>query len=253
MDNSSISITTQISFRLRSFISRHPLLYFSLLRLRGVDMTHAVNAQTEIAIVGHGGSGNSYATDAFKTCQPDKVIAHHLHRPAMVVSAVARNLPCLVLVRHPIDAISSTTSRISGPHFTLKSMAMALSDYANFHDSIIDLRDDFIVCGFREIVVDYQKVIDRVNKRFEKNYRVPKTGSDDSLRIIAQHKYPGNRRMHALDDIQEALNSPQLEKYRQRAERSYREFCEVTGISFEKDPPRKPAERNPNAERHMSV
>ena len=65
--------------------------------------------------------------------------------------------------------------------------------------------------------------------------------------IRKNNKFPGYRRLHAVDDIKEFLQRPELSQYLQPAEEIYLRFCERTGTEPRKDPPRPPMARRPQA------
>ena len=225
-----------------AFAKRQPMLYRASLKLRGVDLSYFVCRDTELLIAGYGGSANTYATYAILENCPNINLAHHLHVAAQVVKAAQLQTPCLVLARHPVDAISSLTTR-NALEFSIEGLGWALLDYQNYYDSIVGCRDSFVSCGFRDVIEDYSAVIQKVNERFGTNLSVPVNGSDASKKIIATHKTPGTRRACVLEDVQAMLMNPALEQARKRAEQSYEEFCAATGTRIWKDPNRRPIAR----------
>src|ERR671920_2182155 len=90
----------------------HPTIFFSLYRLLRTrkDLTRAVTPDTQLVIEGFPRSGNSFARRAFIMAQDEPQIknhiAHHLHVPAQVVQAARWQIPTLVLIRRPRDAVS---------------------------------------------------------------------------------------------------------------------------------------------------
>jgi len=72
----------------------------------------AVDRATELVIEGFARSGNTFAVAAFSLAQPRPVrLAHHLHAPAQVLLAARMGIPCIVLVRDPVDAVASRLIR----------------------------------------------------------------------------------------------------------------------------------------------
>jgi len=236
------TINQRINFAVRAFIKRQPLLYRQSLKMRDVDLSYFVNHETDMLLAGFGGSANSYATQALVTESPGINLAHHLHVAAQVKRAAQLGTPCLVLIRHPVDSISSLTTR-NGLEFSVDGLSWALKDYQNYYNAIIGRRKSFIACGFRDVIKDYSAVIQQVNKRFNTNFIVPENGSDASKEIIARNKYPGTRRACVLEDVQAMLRAPELEKLRTRAEKSYERFCTLTNTTYWKDPDRPPIAR----------
>ena len=210
--------------------------------MRKIDLSYFVSNETDLLIAGFGGSANTYATYAILDRYPGVNLSHHLHVPAQVIKAAQLGIPCLVLVRHPIDAISSLTTR-NGIEFSIDGLGWALMDYRSYYDAVVGCRDSFIACGFRDVVEDYNTVLQRLNHRFGTDFSAPTSGTEESKKIISAHKTRGVNRTCALEDVQAMLKSPALKNARADAERSYKNFCDRTGTKFWKDPDRPPLAR----------
>src|SRR5215204_2605761 len=95
----------------------HPTVFFSLYRLLRTrkDLTRAVTPDKQVVIEGFPRSGNSFARRAFIMAQDETFdvtrIAHHLHVPAQVIRAAQWQIPTLVLIRRPRDAVHSVVIR----------------------------------------------------------------------------------------------------------------------------------------------
>src|SRR5215211_6607259 len=108
-----------VAFRLEKWFQihagGHPTVYFSLYRLLRQDVARIVTPDTQLVIEGFPRSGNSFARRAFVMAQSDTQIkhhiAHHLHVPAQVVRAARWQIPTLVLIRRPKDAVLSLVLR----------------------------------------------------------------------------------------------------------------------------------------------
>jgi hypothetical protein len=242
MNSFQPSVSQRLNFAVRAFIKRQPLLYRRSLKMRNIDLSYFVNHETDMLLAGFGGSANSYATQALLGGSPGINLAHHLHVAAQVKRAAQLGTPCLVLIRHPVDSISSLTTR-RGPEFSVDGLGWALKDYQNYYDAIIGHRKGFITCGFKDVIEDYSAVIRQVNKCFNTNFSVPENGSDALKEIVAKNKVPGTDRGCTLEDVQALMNSPELEKLRIRAEKSYERFCTLTNTTYWKDPDRTPIAR----------
>src|SRR5215211_5813810 len=104
-----------VAFRLEKWFQihagGHPAVYFSLYRLMRQDVSRIVTPDTQLVIEGFPRSGNSFARSAFVMAQsesPGKIrIAHHMHVPAQVVRAARWQIPTLVVIRRPRDAVLS--------------------------------------------------------------------------------------------------------------------------------------------------
>jgi len=236
------SVTDRLKFAAQTLVKRHPALYQSFLRIRGVDEAYFVSRKTELLIAGFGGSANSYATAAIREGCPGIHLAHHLHAVSQVVKAVRLGTPCLVLIRHPVDAISSLTTR-NFLEFSVDGLGWALKDYQSYYDAIVGYREKYVSCGFKDVIEDFHAVITRVNERFGTSFSIPANDSVASQEMIAKHKTRGVNRVCAIEDVQAMLGSPALEDLRLRAECSHNNFCALTGTEIWKDPHRPPLAR----------
>jgi hypothetical protein len=145
---------------LRRSISTRPRLYLPLARWKSGDSV--IGAETELVIDSFPRSANTFAVLAFQLAQNSHVrVAHHMHASASLLAAAARGVPALVPVREPQPTIVS--GYIREPQFTLRQL---LKDYCAFFESIIPVRDRFVIATFDEVTSDLGAVIGRVNERF---------------------------------------------------------------------------------------
>ena len=142
----------------RRVVGRYPALY--LLWVRPLDM--AVTSDTQIVIEGFPRSGNSFAVAAFRLAQPGELrIAHHLHVPAQVITAVRRGIPALLLIRPAEDAVVSLVVR--RPEMPLRDV---FRDYVAFYRPLLAYADGVVVADFSEVITDFGAVIRKLNARF---------------------------------------------------------------------------------------
>ena len=145
-------------------------------RLKRTAIT--VSRETDIVIEGAPSSGNSFALVAFESAQNRRMrIAHHHHLPFQVTLACRDHIPCIVLIRHPLDAVVSRVSRYGyyQPQ-TLQAVLWvnySLRHWNMFYERALEWRSNFLVCDFRELISDYASVIERVNAKFNTEFNVP--------------------------------------------------------------------------------
>jgi hypothetical protein len=87
-------------------------------------------------------------------------IAHHLHVPAQVVQAARWQIPTLVLIRRPRDAVLSFA--LSGPDIRgpgPQILRIFLRDVEKY-------RDAYVLGLFEEVTEDFGQVIRRINDKF---------------------------------------------------------------------------------------
>ena len=149
-----------------SLMRGNPLMFFPLLVLRGKSYRKlAVRKHTDIVIEGFPRSANTFAVVAFRFFRvgPYKPveIAHHLHAPAQIIHAARLGIPCVVLIRKPLDAVLSFM--VYRPYLTAQQV---LKSYSYFYNRIIPYREAFVVGLFEEVISNFSIIIERSNGRF---------------------------------------------------------------------------------------
>ena len=168
----------QLKFEVRSLLSREPTLallnwpviWWTQHKNRGIiDVRECyVGPSTEFVIDGFQGSGNSFATVAFKRSQSTPVqLAHHLHSPVQIIKAARRGIPILLTIRDPKGAAISLTSR--WPYVTL---SQAVRGYCQFYEKIEPYTDACVISPFELTTKQLDTVIKQVNERFNTTFGV---------------------------------------------------------------------------------
>lgn len=119
-----------------------------------------VTPDTDFVIEGYPRSANSFAVIAFQLSQTSNVkIAHHLHYPMSVELAAKWAIPCLVLIRDPVDAVSSLMVREGGELNADEAMRF----YVWFYAQLQSCRDWIFVAPFSVVIEDFGAVIAKLN------------------------------------------------------------------------------------------
>jgi hypothetical protein len=140
---------------------RHPTIFYALHRLARKNPARAVKPDTQLVIEGFPRSANTFAVAAFRQAQKQKMrLAHNLHVPAQVIRAARWQIPALVLIRNPRDAVLSFVVRDS------ISVDQALKHYISFYETVAEYRDDFVLGPFEEVTSRYGAIIERLNAKF---------------------------------------------------------------------------------------
>jgi hypothetical protein len=126
-----------------------------------------IEPSTEVVIEGFPRSANTFSVFAFQLAQEGPVrVAHHLHAPIQVAAGIRMQIPVIVLVRAPADAVLSLVLR--NPYISIRR---ALSDYATFYERVLSIRGGYVVAPFEEVTSDFGAVIRRVNERYRSEFR----------------------------------------------------------------------------------
>lgn len=147
-------------YALRTAMGQHRAP-FRLLRLNATFRRRMVAPDTDLCLEGFPRSSNSFAYHAFLHFNPAAKVAHHLHLPMQVLLALDYGVPCVVLVRPPVDALASLL--IVDRHLR---DGVAIASYVRFHRRLADRAGDFVVADFEEVVRDFPAVVERVNRRY---------------------------------------------------------------------------------------
>jgi hypothetical protein len=128
-----------------------------------------VQKDTDLVIEGFPRSATSYSYHAFCLAQRRRVqVAYHLHSPVNVVNALRLKVPVLVIVRRPRDAVSSAFIR--DPMISLKAY---LRRYEMFYRLLYPYRNDLVCAEFEDVIRDVGKIVESINKKYDKNYLLP--------------------------------------------------------------------------------
>lgn len=179
----------QLKFDVRALVAREPALALPHLLVvwwtqrkvhEHIDVLECrVGPHTEFVLDGFQGSGNSFATVAFKHSQTKRVVlAHHLHAPAQVIAGVRRGLPTLVTIREPRQAVLSLTSR-----WPYVGVVQALRSYVRYYEKIEPYLDAIVVSPFERTTKHLDDAIREVNHRYGTDF-TPFLPTEENVRIV---------------------------------------------------------------------
>jgi hypothetical protein len=184
LDENPVAFKLEKSLQIH--VGGHPAIYFNLVRLfrtRQDLRTRIVTPDTQLVIEGFPRSGNTFARRAFVMAQSGNVdqrrIASHLHVPAQVVQAARWQIPTLVLIRRPRDAV------LSFALWNPISVDQALRYYRSFYETVEKYRDAYVLGLFEEITEDVGQVIKRINDKFETTFSLFRHNEENIGRVFA--------------------------------------------------------------------
>lgn len=169
---------------LKRFISKNPALYFALTQHSHLHRFHRVYRKTDIVIEGFPRSANTFAVLAFQEVQKKSFkIAHHLHVPAQYIYSIRLNIPTIILVRNPIDAVISLVIR--SPYIDMKN---AFKDYIAYYCTLLSYDENYVVAPFEDVINNYHKIICLVNKKCNVNFELYFNDYDKDHKILTAIK-----------------------------------------------------------------
>ncbi|MBE9100649.1 hypothetical protein [Vacuolonema iberomarrocanum] len=220
---------TYLEFAL--FLNQVPWLYFAY--LKGIDPRFpklAFSRETQLVIEGFPRSANTFAVIAFLDAQDEPVsIAHHLHMPAQIIRAIHRNVPALVLIREPDQAIASLMVR----HPAIQ-VASAFKWYLMFYQLLLEYRTKIVIATFNEVTNNLSRVIQRLNEKFQAQFSASTPCEQGLERIFWKIEqierdpnkacFPSQARMQKKSLALKKVNSPPYRGLLSEAQQLYSTF-----------------------------
>jgi len=166
----------RLKYEIQMWIGCYPSLFRLLVRMKSKRKHLIVKKDTDLVVEGFPRSGNTFAVAAFMLSQPHPLrMAHHLHVPAQIIYAIRHNIPTLVLVRRPDDAVLSLVLRES-----FISLRQGLRAYIRFYRRVTPYLSKCVVASFDDVTTDFGQVIHRLKEKYGTNF-VPFEHSEDNV------------------------------------------------------------------------
>lgn len=206
-------------------LHNNPAIYLRLMHKRHAKYytkNRLVNLKSDLVIEGFPRSGNSFAVRAFDCSQNcDVNIAHHFHSWPQVAYAVKHNIPTIVLIRKPVDAVIGLCVHSELEHAVPKKLSKEqhlvsnFKQYINFYKNIPKHQNSLLVATFEEVTQNFSDVILRFNQKFSKSYNTF-NHTDDMVETIfnksGRHLSPSKERDALKPKYLEIINNTALKK-----------------------------------------
>lgn len=154
-------------YTLRSFIGYHPFLLkitVGLLRGRWKRICHK---NTTLVVEAFPRSANTYTVAVFHFIYNGNInIAHHAHAVGQFKLASTYKKPCILIIRHPYDAILSLAIR--RPKV---SCLLLINEYISFHTEVYKLSSTIAICTFEEVTDNANVMINRLNSKYNTHFK----------------------------------------------------------------------------------
>lgn len=137
-----------------------PLFYQSKIRKNAI-----IRKNSTICIEGFQRCGNTFFHFAFKRWNREAKTAHHLHASAHVLKAIEMGIPTIVLIRRPLEAVSSLL--IKDLDLNIEN---ALTSYIDFYNKLNSHRNDFVIGRFEEVIDQPGELVMKINEKFGANF-----------------------------------------------------------------------------------
>lgn len=229
----------QYRYDLRYLSMQYPPLYLLLTRF-GDQNGVLVDSETEITIEGFPRSANTFAVNAFRLAQQRPIkIAHHKHSTTQFLFSKRLQIPALLVIRSPEDAVISFLIR--EPCISLKK---ALQYWIFMYQRLWQYRSDFVIADFEEITIDFSQVIKRINLQFHTKFALFDHNDENVEKCFSSmENYSKNRNYNTINEtliprpslkrqdfkkkLKENLRSSKLYDLRQSANDIYKNYLNI--------------------------
>lgn len=178
-----------LKFDFKTFVNKRPFLY-PVYRIYPKFRQRLVTKNTDICIEGFPRSGNTFAVHTFKYFNPDAQVAHHIHAPVQFFQAVKLKIPCLIMVRNPLDTIASVVVVDRS-----LSIEAALNHYISYYKMLINFKEsEYIILADIEIINKmFDQLMSSINKRFNKSFNSVALNMENKAEIANIVKYQNKK------------------------------------------------------------
>mgnify|MGYP002625314259 CR=1 FL=1 len=183
-----------------------PLFSFKLLVFSREALELLPKPTDEICITGPARSANTFLTKSFMMWNPSASVAHHMHVPIMVARAAKWNIPCVVLLRLPEDAL---TSALAAEDMAVNFL---LFSYTNFYRTIERYLDKILILTFEDATQRPEVIRPRLERKFQKTFHALPLTDAERQSIFSTIRKNGKRKKKYLIAI------PDEEKEKRKAE-----------------------------------
>jgi hypothetical protein len=146
------------------YVKQSRLLYtiYSKVKMEGFF----VEPDTDICIEGFPRSGNTFLCKLVKELNPDLKTANHKHSVGHIKHAFYLNKPVVILIRDPLDAITSELIRYSGDGKKISKHLYTINRYIQFYDYVSKVSNQVILVTFAELTQDTERVLYELERKY---------------------------------------------------------------------------------------
>ena len=184
---------------------------------------------TALYLDGYPRSGNTFSIFLVQNIWPDLPLIHHFHAIAPIKIALGQQIPVIILIRDPAEAISSYYLKyliLSGKSSIEQKLDKLLlqrlvQDYLHYYKWIFEHRYQLNIVEFRQLVSKPELLMQAVNRLLPNTYKLPESTVLEQTNLIKNREFgskdilgssrPNEQKELVKSIIKDALNS--IEKY----------------------------------------
>jgi len=158
--------------------------YLLLSTLRSKYKRIIAHKKTDLIIEGYPRSANTFSKVVVELSNPRVSIAHHMHSRAQIVRGIKYQIPTIVLLRNPKDAISSLIIKTALSNNNLDRM---ISEYAYYYSVFYREIESFIgsifLVNFESVTKSPNQFIESIGQRYNLDLESFKS-DDDAISTV---------------------------------------------------------------------
>jgi hypothetical protein len=126
--------------------------------------------RTHICIEGYPRSANTFAYHLFIQANPGERghIAHHTHSMANLTQALRYQIPVIVLIRNPVDAVLSAYIKNA---FNAANLDFFIRYYIAFYGWLKPRKNEVVIADFGLVTSNLNQVIEQANKKYNASFK----------------------------------------------------------------------------------
>jgi hypothetical protein len=204
-----------LQLRIKEYIRSNPTLYRLIAFLRkfaGQDSKQLLcNKNSALCLEAYPSSANAFLCSVLKYSNKDLNIARHTHSIANIKIALKYNIPVVIIIRDPLEAISSRVVRFK------KGIERSIFEYLNFYEFVTEHLDRIVVVSFEDVVNNTSSVLRKIREKTNINLvhcdiNEAKKHAFSTLTLAAKehnrlHRIglPSEEREHEKDDVKKTI------------------------------------------------
>ena len=159
----------KVQSKTKIFLKGMPFFYLIVYRIRKLFNKPACDictTKTDLCIEAYPSSANSYLCNLIKALNREIDIAHHTHSIANIKLAFRYNVPVVVIIRNPIEAISSRIARFG------LNIDYSICEYILFYNFIVKNKTKVLCINFNDVTDNIENVLYRIRKIIHSDLKI---------------------------------------------------------------------------------
>lgn len=191
----------------------------------GISNRQVVGPGNDLCIEARHRSANTYAKTAFEIANPECNLASHTHQPGNAVRALRLGVPCLVIVRNPLDQ-GVSWREFPIPHLSARRI---LRDYYRFYEAVVPRVEPgrLVICRFEDVISAPDAVTRLANDALGCGFRHCDYPDPEVRRLATQRRHAAVRGKFTAGEREEVARELREHRLFQRAQRAYESSLEA--------------------------